>query len=270
MYKLICCDLDGTLFDKNKNITDENIKEIKSLYPLGIHFVVASGRPLSGVLKVNETLGLNHKDDTTICYNGAIILDNTTKKILFKKMIKGSDVKKLYKESLRLKTDFHFFDEAGNLYTPKKNEYTAVEEKINHLEAKVIDISTIDDNALFIKAMMVSDEKTLDNAMSLISNEFNYLNMVRSSKIFLEFLNKEASKGNALLFLKDYYHLDSNMTMAIGDADNDKSMLISAKMGVAMKNSFCGLEKYADFITKSNEESGVAYAIKELVKKERN
>ena len=111
--------------------------------------------------------------------------------------------------------------------------------------------------------MIVSSKENLDNIISKVPKEFlDNTNMVRSSNIFLEFLNKDINKGLGLKILAAYLSIDINETMAIGDADNDKAMLEYAGVGVAMENRFPVLDKYADFITKSNEESGVAYAIK--------
>ena len=88
------------------------------------------------------------------------------------------------------------------------------------------------------------------------------MNVSRSSKIFLEFQNPKTNKGLGLKELASYLNIEMENTMAIGDADNDKSMLIEAGTAVLMENRFKGLDPYADFITKSNEESGVAYALK--------
>ena len=93
------------------------------------------------------------------------------------------------------------------------------------------------------------------------------MNVSRSSKIFLEFQNPKTNKGLGLEELTNYLNININDTMAIGDQDNDKSMLIVAGTAVLMENRFKALDPYADFITKSNEESGVAYAIKHFVVK---
>lgn len=260
MIKLITCDLDGTLFDNKKNISKENIATIKNLKIT--KFVVASGRPIEGIIPVIKALGLETSNNYSICYNGAIVIENDTKSIIYKKYIDGYTVKLIYKEAIRLGVNFHAFMEDGTLITNEKNPYTQVEEKINHLDARVVDILSIDDNALFLKCMMVSSEEQLDRIRQLINPTIAKLTTInRSSKIFLEFLNNEASKGMALLFLANYLNIDLSETMAIGDADNDKSMLLKAKEAVAMENSFPEILAIASYITASNEHSGVSKAI---------
>lgn len=257
--KLILCDLDGTLLDNKKNISKENIDTIKGLK--NTKFVIATGRPIEGVLKYIELLNLNHS--YSLCYNGGLIIENKTKKIIHSSTISGKIVKEIYNFAIKSNLNFHAFLQNGELITNERNEYTAVEEKINQINAKVVDINSLSDDEKFIKCMIVSSKENLDNIISKVPKEFlDNTNMVRSSNIFLEFLNKDINKGLGLKILAAYLSIDINETMAIGDADNDKAMLEYAGVGVAMENRFPVLDKYADFITKSNEESGVAYAIK--------
>ncbi len=257
--KLIFCDLDGTLLDSKKNVSKLNETTISNLK--NAKFIIASGRPIEGVMRYNELLKL--KDSYSLCYNGSLIIENSTKHVIHSSTILGSIVKKLYHFAIKNGLNFHAFLENGELVTNENNEYTAVEERINQIEAHVINFDDIKDDMKFIKCMIVSSKENLDKIIPLIPTEFQTnLNMVRSSNIFLEFLNKDINKGLGLKILAKYLNIDISDTMAIGDADNDRAMLEYAGVSVAMENRFPVLDKYADFITKSNDESGVAYAIK--------
>lgn len=268
MIKLICCDLDGTLLNAKKEITKENKEAIAKFRSLGGHFVLATGRPLNGVKRIIEELDLTDSSDTTLTYNGGVIMENVSKRVLAKTCIKGSLVKELYYESKRLGTYFHFFSEDNTLYTTEPNPYTLVEETINQIHAETIDINDVKDDQLYIKAMMVASKEVLDSIRDKVDPKFSFLEITRSSKIFLEFHSKEISKGKGLLFLKDYYHLSDDETMAIGDEENDLSMIKAAFMGVAMADARDTVKESAKFITLDNESSGVAYAINELILKD--
>lgn len=262
MIKLIAIDLDGTLFDSKKNISKENKEAIKLAKEKGIKIVIATGRPVNGVLPILEELGLNDNADYVIIYNGAKVYNVGTKEIIFSSTINGKTVKALYNESLRLGVNFHAFRKNEELITPKHNPYTDVESKINNIPDNLYDFNKINDNDEFLKAMMVdSDEnitKTIENINPVFSTEYS---MVRSSKIFLEFLNKSTHKGHALKALANYLNISLEETMAIGDAGNDLPMIINAGIGVAMENAFPEVKAHADKITLDNEHSGVAYAI---------
>ena len=164
---------------------------------------------------------------------------------------------------------FHAFRKNEELITPKHNPYTDVEARINHLEDKLFDFTMINDNEEFLKAMMVDSDENITKIIPLVDKYFtNNYSMVRSSKIFLEFLNKNTHKGHALEALAKHLNIDIKDTMAIGDAGNDLPMIISSGLGVAMENAFPEIKKHADYITLDNEHSGVAHAInKYLLKK---
>ncbi len=266
MIKLVTIDLDGTLFDNIKNISNENKRAIKEARKKGAYIVLATGRPFNGVKATLEELGLTSKKDYVIIYNGGKILNVGTKEVIHSSTIKGSYVKELYKKSLDENVFIHAFKENEDLITPQKNPYTLVEETINKINADVFNFNIIKDDDLFIKAMLV--EK--DEEITRITPKFKELykgkySVLRSSKIFLEFLNKNTNKGKALEFLANYLNIDMKETMAIGDADNDIPMIKKAHVGVAMENAFNEVLEVADFITKSNLNSGVAYAIDKYI-----
>ncbi|MGP4854913.1 HAD hydrolase family protein, partial [Klebsiella pneumoniae] len=55
--------------------------------------------------------------------------------------------------------------------------------------------------------------------------------------------------------------------MAIGDMGNDIAMVDYAGLGVAMENGAENVKEISQFITKSNDDHGVAHAINKFVLK---
>ncbi len=266
MIKIIAIDLDGTLFDHKKNISLENKMAIQEAKQKGCKVVIATGRPILGVLPVLKELNLTSNEDYVITYNGAIVFNVGTKEIIFSSTINGKTVKELYQESLRLGLNFHAFRKNEELITPKHNPYTDIESKINHIPDQIYDIMQIKDTDEFLKAMLVDSEENLNNNIPFIDKKFQtQYSMVRSSKIFLEFLNKNTNKGFALQALANHLNIDIKDTMAIGDAGNDLPMIITSGIGVAMENAFEEVKQKADDITSSNEENGVAKAIYKFI-----
>lgn len=266
MIKLCTIDLDGTLFDSVKNISHENKKAIKLAKENGCKIVIATGRPINGILNVLKELDLVSKDDYVICYNGAKILNTLTLDTIYSSTISGETVKELYHEARKLGLFFHAFRKNEELITFEHNPYTDVEARINKIEDHLFDFEQINDNDEFIKAMIVDSDQNITQAMEDINPKFyEEYSVVRSSKIFLEFLNKESNKGEALKQLAKYLHIDIKDTMAIGDAGNDLAMIENAGIGVAMENAFIEIKKAANFITASNEQSGVALAINKFI-----
>lgn len=267
MVKIIAIDLDGTLFDKDKIISNENKKAITYAKEKGIYVVICTGRPYNGVIPVLEQLNLNTKDDYVICYNGAKVLNVGNNELIYTSTLSGSDVKSLHSEAVRLNSFFHAFKENEDLICTKQNPYTDVEKRINKIEATEIDFTTIDDNESFLKAMMICDKDTLDNATKHINPIYpNNYSMVRSANIFLEFLNKKTDKGLALVELSKHLNISMDEVMGIGDAGNDLSMIVKSGIGVCMANGYDYVKEQANYITKNdNNNSGVAEAIYKFV-----
>ena len=266
MIKIVTIDLDGTLFDPKKNVSKDNLEAIKKCQQLGVKIVVATGRPISGVLPLLNELNLNTNNDYVILYNGAKIINVGTQELIYSSTISGKEVKELYQEALKLNIDFHAFRKNGELITPRHNPYTDVEATINKVKDNIHDIVSLNDNDEFLKAMMVGEDlnvtRVIDEIKPIYKERFS---VVRSSRIFLEFLDKKTNQGEALKSLAKYLNVDLNDTMAIGDAGNDVPMIKAAGIGVAMGNSFKEALDAADYITASNTESGVARALEKFI-----
>ncbi len=267
MIKLCTIDLDGTLFDQQKNISIENKQAIDYANRHGCKIVIASGRPIHGIIPVLEQLNLFRQDDYVICYNGAKVFNTINGDTVYASTISGKTVKEIYLESKRLGLFFHAFRKNEQLITDQQNPYTDVEVRINHIEACLVDFNTIKDDEEFLKCMIVGPEDGITKGMKELNPDFyEQYCVVRSSNIFLEFLSKKTNKGEALTALAQYLNIPMSQTMAIGDAGNDLEMIKRAGVGVAMGNAFPEVKQVANYITTSNEESGVAKAIYQFVK----
>lgn len=266
MIKLCAIDLDGTLFDKEKRISEENIKAINDAKANNVKIVIATGRPINGVKPVLELLGLTTINDYVICYNGAKVYNVGTNETVFESSLDSTDVKTLYSYAKENNIFMHAFTTDEELLATKINPYTDVEARINRLTYKEFDFSKTNHNLKFIKMMLIDSKETLDKTEIVLPNLFREkYNVVRSAHIFLEFLNKKSDKGLGLEALRKHLNLNADEIMAIGDAGNDISLLDHAYVKVAMANSFKELLPHANFITKSNTESGVAYAINKFI-----
>ena len=81
----------------------------------------------------------------------------------------------------------------------------------------------------------------------------------------LEIGGENTSKADALLFLLDKLGLTRKNLLACGDSPNDLEMLQLAEIGVVMGNADEHMKNQGDYITLSNDESGVAHAVRRFV-----
>ena len=89
--------------------------------------------------------------------------------------------------------------------------------------------------------------------------------VVRSHKYYCEFTNVEATKGQALEFLRNYWGFKKEEVMGAGDNDNDIDLLMHAGVKVAMKNGSKKLKKAADYICPDVNEEGLIDAIERYI-----
>lgn len=265
MYKLIALDMDGTLLNKNHKISKENKEAIKKAREKGTKVVLASGRPIDGLEKYLKELDLITEEDYVMSFNGSLVQKVKSKEAIVKTALKGSDLLYLYELSKELNVDIHGFSKLGCI-TPRMNPYSDIEGELNDIKVHLVDFDTINPKEDIIKVMMVDEPKKLDEAMRLLPEEvFEKYNVVKSAPYFLEFMNKETSKGTALKVLADELGLKKEEIIGVGDAGNDLDMIKYAGLGVAMGNGFEEVKAVANFITKTNEEHGVAHVIEKFI-----
>lgn len=266
MYKLIALDMDGTLLNEDKVVTERTKKAIDDARAKGVTVVLATGRPIDGVTRYLEELDMYTDKDYVLTYNGGLVLKTKTREVVSKIALNGGDVHYLYNLSKELGVNIHAFSEKEGLVTPKNSKYTEVEAEINNIEIKIVDFDKVDKEESFIKIMMIDEPEVLQNAVDNLPNEvLEKYTVVRSAPFFLEFLDKRVNKGTGLELLAKHLGVKQDEVISMGDAGNDLHMIEYAGMGVAMGNAFEEVKKAANYITDTNENDGVAKAIEKFV-----
>ena len=100
-YKMIAVDMDGTLLDSRKQISDETVRAVRQLAESGVLVVISTGRPVQGVEKYKKLL---HLTGPVITYNGAMIVDAGTGETLFEQGLRPKDARKIMESGLRYDT----------------------------------------------------------------------------------------------------------------------------------------------------------------------
>jgi Cof subfamily protein (haloacid dehalogenase superfamily) len=264
MIKLIALDMDGTLLNNEKCISERNYQAIQAAKSAGIKVVLASGRPLEGLQSYIEHLGLTGEDDFVVSYNGSLVQRVVSGEVLHKTSLKGSDAKAIFKVSQQLGVYIHAFSVKQGLITHQHNPWTDIEATLNGIQAKEVNFTQLDDNEDIIKVMLVADEKVLTPAIkSLPAHLREQYTVVQSAPFFLELLHPTSNKGIAIEKLSRVMNITADEIMCVGDAENDHAMLAFAGLAVAMENADPATKALAHYITKSNVDDGVAVAIEE-------
>lgn len=267
MIKLVAIDLDGTLLTDDKQITDRNKEILTKAKEQGTKIVLCTGRPLLAIESYLDRLDLRDAGDYSITFNGGSIQKNDTGEELLAYSLTLDEVKEVaaVMTELDLPLDVITPDTCFNLTTStsKKSLYQTMNSLLN-FETK--DVSELDPQMTFKKMVVGVDAEYLDDKLKGLSSEwYEKFNIMKSRTNLLEVIHKDVSKANGIDLLAKELGIKQSEVMAIGDEENDVSMIEYAGMGVVMENGNENLKKIAQFVTKSNQEDGVAHAVETFV-----
>lgn len=269
--ELIAIDLDGTLLRNDKSMIDENIQAIKEAIDQGVRVVICTGRTLPSIDYVLEQLPEGHGDEYLILQNGAVIHRLPSFEIVHETVLSQEDRQAIYDafmDNRSPEVQLVGFDE-DKLYLvddEEANDAVIYDSKILSTPvtpAKFEEILTMD---TIYKFVAFSEVQHIDDLLAkLPASIYEQVHVVRSLPVAIEFLPKLANKANGLTALLNELQIDKANVMTIGDELNDLEMVKMAGLGVAMENGHADVRAVADYITLSNEDAGVAHAIRQFV-----
>lgn len=266
MYKIIALDMDGTLLNSEKKVSEKVKTALNKAREKGVKVVLATGRPIDGVRRYLEELDLYKDGEYVLSYNGSLVQEITTGKIICKMGLKGKDLKYFYDLSKKLNVNIHAFSTERGLIAPRVSKYTKVEANINDIDINICDFNDVEEEEDIVKIMFIDEPEILDEAIKNIPKEvFEKYGIVKSTPYFLEIINKDSSKGVGLKLLADEVGATKDEVIAVGDAANDLAMIEYAGLGVAMDNASDDVKSIADYITTSNNEDGVAKVVEKFI-----
>lgn len=256
--ELIAFDLDGTLLNENRELSEYNIRTIKKLIKKGIKIVIATGRPYAGFSRFLAQLGTLGKDNYSITNTGSIIRENIDEgNIKFNAMDLNDYlfIKNLTANHNNLQVAF-YTDEYLYIDEPCPNEAFIHDKNILRMDSKNVGSYK---NEPICRINVMGPEDLLDNFQKENLNTLEKKYSTMRNEIFsYEILNRNSSKGKGLEFLSRYLNIDRNQIMAFGDNVNDLEMIEYAGVSVAMGNGKDVLKSKAGYIAKANSEDGVA------------
>lgn len=262
--KLIAVDIDGTLVTNEKELLPQTKDAIIRFIDNGGVFVIASGRPSKGIARYVDELGLKQRGGYIISYNGSRITEISTGKIVSETDIDLEHVKDVIKAADKYDVPLTTYKDDIAITQKACDDYFTLEVTINRLEVKVVESLSDEVQYPIPKFLITGEPEKLEVAEKLLRKELTDLTVFRSEPFFLEITPTGVNKGNALVALSEYLGIEREKTMACGDGFNDVTLLEAAGIGVAMENAQTPAKKVSDFITLSNENNGVGYAIEKF------
>ncbi len=272
MYKLIATDLDGTLVTDDKNLTDRTIENVKKALKKNVKIMISSARAFYRLERYINELDLRRENQYTICFNGAMIVENITGKVLYSKNLDKHEVNELISLGKQLNVPIM-------LYSKSAHRAEAIPEVIQKnknskgMNLKIENFNKIDfdkgENYIYKIVFMDKPEKIIGVRKNIPKEIIEKYEVTSSVPEYIEFVKKGIKKSEAIKFIMDKCKIKQEEVIAIGDGENDIEMLRFAGLGVAMGNADDYVKENADYITSSNHDDGVGKVIERFILNDR-
>ena len=267
--RLIASDLDGTLLTDQKTISPETVKTLRWAADKGIYLVPVTGRSYTAVPDfIKEFPGVEY----VITSNGGAVYSAASGERIYQRLLEPESVEAAFKAprpdnmAVEIFIEGRPYSEMSYVNDPKAygaTEYGA--EYVRRTRTPVEDLESFameNRDRLDSMAFVCADPVEREGFRQYLKNHVPDIYVTSSVSHLLEIGHKDAGKGNTLRYLMDYLGVDREETMAVGDGDNDISMLRAVRHGVAVRNGTKACRDAAVRVTGSNQEDGVAQAVK--------
>ncbi len=264
MYKLLVLDLDDTLLNSSGQLSSENKKAIMKAQAKGVKVVLASGRPTGAMTALSKELKLDQYGSYMISFNGGEIVCCKTDKKLFEKSLTKNEIRELYNFSRRHNVNIITYKD-GDIVSEDQCQYIDVEKDLTKMNFKKVDCFHSEVNYSATKCIMLEEPKYLKEVAEILKNEFINQSVSISKPFFLEVTADGIDKGKTLEKLCSIEGVKQDEVIAIGNAENDLSMIEYAGLGIWVDNTCNSLKSLGNAVTKSHDEHGVAVAIEKYI-----
>ncbi|MEE0061459.1 MAG: Cof-type HAD-IIB family hydrolase [Acutalibacteraceae bacterium] len=265
-YEIIILDIDGTLVNSKKVITEHTLSTLLNLQKLGKKVALASGRPIQGILGHAKTLHLNDFGGYILAYNGGAVINASTNEVMYSKYFPNELIPEICEELKNTNVTINTYEGDKIIEGNALNKYSDIESRIVGMEAKFVEnfaeYVTFDIN----KLLLAGDPDEILRLEKLFSERYKgVIGVFRSEEFFLELVPLGVDKAKSIDVLLSKLGLTSEQCIACGDGYNDITMIQYAGLGVAMGNAVDEVKAAANLITVTNDEDGVAKIVEEYM-----
>ena len=258
--RLVAVDLDGTLLNDSKQVTEQTAGALACLPGRDVKLVIASARPPRSVRHIYKSLGL---DTLQINYNGALIWDEPNQRPVFHRPIAGDLAHQIIEHARDMFEETIVSCEIlDKWYTDRPDDGSHTTETGKLFPPDVI--CPVDQLCAqpITKLMLLGEPRLILRLEDTLAEEFDgQVTILKTDRDLLQIMHPQVSKAVALAKVAAFYGVPMEQVMAIGDAPNDVGMLQSAGVSIAMDNAHPLVKDAADWVAPSNNDHGVHAAL---------
>lgn len=262
---MIFSDIDGTILNTGHQLTEATRQAASKALENKVKIVLVSARMPQGMEPIRKQLAL---PDILICYGGALITEGG--KAVFSCYLPLSETRQITEIAERLGIHTNLYRQE-HWIVGQLDEWAGQESDITGLTPDIRPLSTVfqqwDNDRTGPNKILFMSEPDRIAALKQVLDEQPYLglNWYRSKPTYLEVVPSKGGKRQAVSFLCERYGIPREDILAIGDGENDLDMIQYAGIGVAMGNALNTIKQTADFVTRTNDADGWAFAIQRYV-----
>lgn len=263
-YKMLVVDMDDTLLTDDHKISNENASMLLKAQEMGVYVVLASGRPTSAMIGYAKDLQCDINNSFMISYNGSTITDLKEDLILFEHSLTKEQIHAIYDFSKENNTHIITYLD-GKIISERHSEYIDIESTITGLELVIVPSFKEAVMTSAVKCLLLEDPSYLKTVEPRLKAVMPDLSVCMSKPFFLEAAPYGVNKGAAVKIIADKLNILQSEIIAVGNAENDLTMVQYAGLGVWVDNVDDDLREFGDVIVASNNDHGVAEVVRRFI-----
>lgn len=257
MIKLFVCDIDGTLFEPSVGVPEANIQQLLELQRQGIRLALASGRSTGAMIEIAKRLQMEQFDGYLIAGNGAEVLSLKTNTYLHKAHLSVEELHELVAVAQSLNLHFSCIQEKVLVYTHHDRAIEHEEEHGGLTTRPLLDV-----NAITVSSPKCSLNIELEEdpaRMALFAEHFKgKIAMEWILPWYMDCASLGQSKLNGVKILAKHIGVSLKEVAAIGDGENDRSMLEGVGLSATLENAHISIQALVNHVVPHVKEAGVA------------
>lgn len=274
VYRLLAVNIDGTLLQSNGRLNKSTKEAIDYVHQKGVHVALVTSRNYHSAKKVAKALKIN---PMIVAQQGAFVGASMEKPIMVKRIseeLTAELVQMLEKTTCQILLIHEKYSLGNRVNLPENllgKSVMYLNDQNIYAQNYVDDISEelIDQPMAPTKMDIIFPEKNARNEMlKLIKEMFPEVDALLHPGHKLTIVPKGVSKWSGVLYLADHLKVKRTEIVSIGDGLDDMEMIAGSGLGVAMGNADEEVRKVAKWVTRSNDQDGVAYMLREFFRKQ--
>ncbi|MGI6096281.1 MAG: Cof-type HAD-IIB family hydrolase [Lachnospiraceae bacterium] len=272
--RCIALDIDGTILGHDKILSKENESAIREAIDAGIEIVIASGRVFEALPScIMQIPGIRY----AITSNGAAVYHIPTGECIHRYKLSSAAIEKIMEVTAEDDIIYEvFMDGKAYTYAPYVRNpmaYGASSYAVPYIQSTRIPVEDMETfilqhkNELDSLALIHKTEDTMTPVWEKLEACVNGIYITTSVPKLLEIADERAGKKSGLEYILRLLGFKSEEAAAFGNADNDWEMIAYAGYGVAVADASERCKEAADYVTRTCDENGVAYALHSILEK---